>query len=258
MNKQNIIRMAVLALANGGLSFNLEGQTPTTGFMVALSPYSHQSDITNFLPSLENYIAEYKNHIKDNTYFSVWVNGKTATLDISQNIQAKEDALYFGIIRNQYSIYDVQNKVALRVPVTGQKVGTYSQMNAYAKHIAYGNLESLELLEVEQPDFEIINVLFNTNGLIDLTSGGNLFNIEPELFLDLYLPVEAADLREKSRLLKLILDKDYTHKDAAACYAILVADYGFNLGKIEAEYEQIKEHLLNLATDNLFQIIANL
>jgi len=133
MNVQEIIKRAT---ANGGgLTFKADYSAPKSGYMVALTGglVCKESELEKVM---FRYLHDH-HHITtgENYYFGLWLKDGVAYLDVSQNIQDKEYAVFQGIARGQKSIYHIDSNKIIDLP-TGQKTGTTEQQLSYARQKA--------------------------------------------------------------------------------------------------------------------------
>jgi hypothetical protein len=128
----NIDLYGIIKNANkfGGITFNLKGEQPKNGYIVAL-PMSETIFESLDRNTLFNYIFTHKDLVQNN-YFGIWVKNGKYYLDLSENIQSKEEAIYRGILRCQKAIFDCNEGKDISLP-KGQSTGTATQRKAYAR-----------------------------------------------------------------------------------------------------------------------------
>jgi len=98
------------AVSGQGFSFNVFNNTPTSGYMVALSGYEH---IVESGDDIEQHIAAYVHSnfglLMGNAtlYVGGWFNDGKLYLDISESFQDVRKAKIAGAKRHQIAIWDV-------------------------------------------------------------------------------------------------------------------------------------------------------
>jgi hypothetical protein len=109
-----------------GFSFDVNGNPPTEGYMIALVTRTYekltQQDIEEFL----------NEHEVGKDFIGHWLHEGIDYLGISQNRLDLEHSIIIGILREQHSIWDVQAGKEIVLP-KGQTHGTLSQAKAYAR-----------------------------------------------------------------------------------------------------------------------------
>lgn len=99
-----------MAVKNGGFSLSSNGDSPKSGFMVSIRDIlkmpldlwlelEEQSSINDYSEIAENV----------NGYIGCWIDNGDVYIDISANIQDKEQALKTAKENNQLAIFDVVN-----------------------------------------------------------------------------------------------------------------------------------------------------
>jgi hypothetical protein len=100
---------------NGGSSTNLDGEHPTSGYMVALPNCELivKPDWFN-VGTIKQYILDYQDEFfNEQVYLGTWLDANTIYLDVSVNVQNLEDAVKLGHEYGQLAIYDVLNREAI-------------------------------------------------------------------------------------------------------------------------------------------------
>ena len=102
----------VAKLSEGGFSESLDGLSPTSGYMTALSKFTEvqipKKDVTD--ASIMDFVVEnYADLSKPNAYLGGWVEKGTVYLDVSFNYSSLEKALQVAKAGDQLGIYDVVN-----------------------------------------------------------------------------------------------------------------------------------------------------
>lgn len=143
MEKEIFTQIWVDPEKNGGATFNLQGKSPSSGYMVSLQGHEEILTKEEFQNSVNllDYIQRKKNILKSisNIYVGVWYNEGKYYLDLSENIADKETALRLGIRRGQKAIWDIVEGDEISLP-TPQRSGTMTQQQTYI------NLKVRELL----------------------------------------------------------------------------------------------------------------
>lgn len=131
--KTNLLKIKNLALLNNGVTYSLNtGATnPDTGYMVSLQGHEEKSTYID-----EVIIADYckrKSELlaNDNHYLGLWYDSENWYLDVSENIEEKRNAIFYGIIRSQRAIWDCAKQAAITLPEP-QRAGTETQQRDYA------------------------------------------------------------------------------------------------------------------------------
>ena len=125
ISKQIAEGMALIAYActqsDGGVTVNANFKRPTDGYVVALD--GHTADVRADMlteQELVEYIEENKALLETGFYLGVWVDGKTAYIDICMIAHTDQfEAILLGSINNQRTIYHVKSKqvIAVNKPV---------------------------------------------------------------------------------------------------------------------------------------------
>ena len=105
----------------GGFSTTLNGETPTSGHMVAVPG---RSTVIQGLPT-ESHIDEYARRNADvlsqpGAHIGGWHNEGKTYLDVSHNIHDREQAVAAGRQRNQIAIWDVKHGREIPTGGTGK------------------------------------------------------------------------------------------------------------------------------------------
>jgi hypothetical protein len=97
---------------NHGISEDLNGVSPTSGYMVSLAGKESQHPDYSTIPAdvVNEVCREYHQTIEPNTYFGAWIDEDILYLDNSVNIEDIETATAFGRANNQIAIWDVVNR----------------------------------------------------------------------------------------------------------------------------------------------------
>lgn len=135
MNKYQLIKLAVLAAQKRkGFSINaITGQSPKSGFMVAVEGYEHK--VTNTGEIAEYIEKHYTKALRGNLFIGGWHFNGSLYLDLSRNIIDVRDAVERGILNHQKAIFDIKKKKNIELPLP-QLAGTYTQQVDYAKEYA--------------------------------------------------------------------------------------------------------------------------
>ena len=99
-------------LENGGFSESLDGESPTEGYMVALSKLSEAQipmDKVTDASIMDFVLANYSDLNQPDAYIGGWSEKGTAYLDVSFNIMDLEKALEKARGSDQEGIYDLVN-----------------------------------------------------------------------------------------------------------------------------------------------------
>lgn len=101
-------------IRKGGFSYNVYGNRPDRGYMVALN--GNESvipleliDTPEFAARLDKYISQ----TSEGIFFGAWLEGENIYLDLALNIQDEQDAILIGRSNNQLAIWDVKNERAI-------------------------------------------------------------------------------------------------------------------------------------------------
>ncbi|MEV0445705.1 hypothetical protein AB0I84_17685 [Streptomyces spectabilis] len=112
----NIARMTLVEqcrtiIEGGGLTFSPNLPTPTGGYMVSIAGSERTIPVESFGPnSLAAYVADYwPRAVGENLYYGAWVDGDLVYLDLSVNVESREEAEAMGRLESQLAIYDVLN-----------------------------------------------------------------------------------------------------------------------------------------------------
>jgi len=101
--------------ANGGVSLNIDGAAPTSGFMVSLGAkwsYVASADVLDDIASAVNVVGGFLNRHKvelsaKTNYLGAWLYEGQVYLDVSECVSDIDDAVNAGIERNQIAVWDV-------------------------------------------------------------------------------------------------------------------------------------------------------
>lgn len=105
MSKINLYNEVI---ENGGFSFNANFESPTKGYMVSLVGFEKVIPMENVTPYLLGELfRQYSEQLQDGEYVGAWVDDGQLYLDISSNIQDKNEAVKLGNERNQLGIFDL-------------------------------------------------------------------------------------------------------------------------------------------------------
>lgn len=99
------------ALREGGFSVSLDGKSPTSGYMTAVTLDSEFSKpIDQFtVEDILDYVIQYAEYLTEpDTYIGGWLDEGIGYLDVSKNIQDLEEALAAAKAGNQLAIWDVE------------------------------------------------------------------------------------------------------------------------------------------------------
>lgn len=105
--KQLVEKIFKSTVENGGASYNMEGHSPSKGFMVATYGNETQIKVKDFSKkTLKNYIRKNKKAIKGN-FIGTWIDNGIVYLDISKKEKSKETALRIAKSNKQLAIFDL-------------------------------------------------------------------------------------------------------------------------------------------------------
>lgn len=112
MENEIFTQIWVDAEKNGGATFNLQGKSPSSGYMVSLQGHEEILTEEQFQQTSVNFsdYIERKERLLEsisNLYVGVWYNKGNYYLDLSENIADKETAIRLGIRREQKAIWDI-------------------------------------------------------------------------------------------------------------------------------------------------------
>ena len=121
ISKQIAEGMALIAYdctqSEGGVTVNANFQRPTDGYVVALD--GHAANVRADMlteQELVEYIEENKALLETGFYLGVWVDGKTAYIDICMIAHTDQfEAILLGSINKQRTIYHVKSKQVIAV-----------------------------------------------------------------------------------------------------------------------------------------------
>lgn len=95
-------------VSNGGISINLFGQYPRTGYMVSLDRRESVIRLADFGPSvIDAYILANADAL-EGAYFGAWVEDDRVYLDVSYNVLTEELARDLGKLNHQRAVYDIE------------------------------------------------------------------------------------------------------------------------------------------------------
>lgn len=96
---------------NHGISEDLNGVSPITGYMVSLAETERKLPEYSTISAdvVNEACREYHQTIQPNTYFGAWIDEDILYLDNSVNIQSLDIAIAFGHANKQIAIWDVVN-----------------------------------------------------------------------------------------------------------------------------------------------------
>lgn len=115
--RTNLLKILNLIRIDGGVSYNINtGEAnPTNGFMVGtgkgliLLHYVDKDVLSQFVKENAFELS------KDNMFVGVWFDGNNYVLEVSENIKTKRDAVFFGIVRKQKSIWDCAKQDEIKI-----------------------------------------------------------------------------------------------------------------------------------------------
>ena len=111
MENEIFTQIWVDAEKNGGATFNLQGKSPNSGYMVSLQGHEEILTKEQFQISVNfsDYIERKERLLESisNLYIGVWFNEGKYYLDLSENIADRETAIRLGIRREQKAIGDI-------------------------------------------------------------------------------------------------------------------------------------------------------
>lgn len=102
---------------NQGISVNIDGNTPASGYMVARQGYEVKTSFTALINDLESFLKDNFKLMATNKdlFLGVWVDGETVYIDLSEKFQTLYEASAVGKIRSQLAIWDVLGKKEIRL-----------------------------------------------------------------------------------------------------------------------------------------------
>lgn len=106
-----------------GFSYNLEGNSPTSGFMVSPNKGTERVLSMNSIADADTdkYVQDHREELaKKDMYVGGWVSDGKAYLDVSINTPTALEALEIGKRGNQEAIYDIANDRS--IPVTDANI----------------------------------------------------------------------------------------------------------------------------------------
>jgi len=114
-----------------GISINVEGKEPTSGYMVAIEGEWKKVPADRFAEDGQRIIRDYlrgvRSRITSNNrlYFGVWFNTKTNNyeFDLAENVSTKREAMRLGRERKQEAIWDVKGRDGITVGARGDERG---------------------------------------------------------------------------------------------------------------------------------------
>lgn len=112
--KLKVNELKDLALKNGGFSLSPDGSTPKSGYMVSVQDILKMPlDLWLQLEDQAS-IDDYSKIASEvNGYIGCWIDEDNVYMDISTNIQDKNEALKIARINNQLAIYDINNNESI-------------------------------------------------------------------------------------------------------------------------------------------------
>lgn len=114
-----------------GISINVEGSEPKSGYMVAVEGYWKKVGAEQFKRDgqriIRDYLRSVRSNVKSNNrlYFGVWFNTETNAyeFDLSENVSTKREAMRLGRERRQEAIWDVKARDGITVGARGPERG---------------------------------------------------------------------------------------------------------------------------------------
>jgi len=95
------------AVAHGGATMDIRGETPIRGYMVGMYP-ERTKHLTLSTIDLEHYISENYQHLRlSGNYLGVWFDDADWVYDVSKCIVNRKDAMIEAIRFKQESIYNL-------------------------------------------------------------------------------------------------------------------------------------------------------
>lgn len=99
---------------HGGITINLHGDMPQSGYAVAMYPdcetvvhrYAFNSHALRMFVETYAHILESDTH----AYVGAWIDGDSVYLDISAVLRNRRDAIVAGIAHSQRAIYDIADQ----------------------------------------------------------------------------------------------------------------------------------------------------
>lgn len=112
-----VLNKTIAAIQNqGGVSIDLNGNTPKSGYMVALEGHEVKCQVKDLRVVLADYMATRKHLLRNpNLFLGGWVDDDTVYLDISEQHHDLKEARLLGRIRKQIAIYDVLSGKEVRL-----------------------------------------------------------------------------------------------------------------------------------------------
>lgn len=107
--KQLINQIFKSTMQNGGASYNLNGHSPSKGFMVATLGNEKKISLKDFNKKiLKSYIKAHKKDLKD-AFIGTWIDNDIVYLDISKKEKSKNKALEIAKQNKQLAIFNLSN-----------------------------------------------------------------------------------------------------------------------------------------------------
>lgn len=107
--KQLINQIFKSTIKNGGASYNLNGHSPSKGFMVATFGAEKKILLKDFNKKiLKSYIKTHKKDLKG-AFIGTWIDSNIVYLDISKKEKSKNKALEIARKNKQLAIFNLSN-----------------------------------------------------------------------------------------------------------------------------------------------------
>ena len=102
-------------IENQGVSMNLDGLKPVTGYMVGLKGHEVRINISDFNEGhIDSFIRSHLYILHNRkAYIGTWIKNDTVYIDLSINLDNKAVALAYCSYNGQICIWDVLNKVEI-------------------------------------------------------------------------------------------------------------------------------------------------
>ena len=111
----NIAEIIRATLKNKGLSINIKGENPISGYMVALRgrevAVEKSKPLSSLIDTLQKFISDNEFDLSQkHHYLGTWIYNGKIYIDIAFNYQDLNTSIDMAYLSKQISIYDVKNK----------------------------------------------------------------------------------------------------------------------------------------------------
>ncbi len=117
MTARELARLARDELANGGFTLSIDGDTPASGFAVAVYPQAERVIVNPTAEDILHYIIDWTAVLYNDTraHLGGWVSDGQVYLDISAVIDDRDEALSLARENNQKAVWDLANSEEIAV-----------------------------------------------------------------------------------------------------------------------------------------------